>query len=189
MLTCAQHQQQQQQQQQGCGQLSEQLAALNINQSDASPQQQQQQQHQLHSDVVTAFDQLHVNEQQQTNHQQQQQQEEQEAATQRTVWLRKSAHGQSCEGVLSCYPSCKPQPSTARKAQQLLAQGRAVAALLRLCPASSSLLLTYAAQARNAALLQQLIALGWSETGQKAFLYPRNDGLARVLCSRVQLQA
>jgi hypothetical protein len=167
MMHCAQPQQQQQQQ--GCGYLLQQVAAVSISQSDASPQQQQQQQDQLQSEVAIAFGQLHATAQQQ---------QQQEAATQGTVWLRKSTNGKSCEGVLSCFPACKPQPSTARKAQQLLAQGRAVAALLQLCPASGSLLLTYAAQARNAALLQQLKET--NHVTHEAFLCPRNElGLPR----------
>jgi hypothetical protein len=106
MLTCAQHQQQQQQQ--GCGQhgtsqLAQHLATLSVADNGAID--------------------LH----------QQQQQQPQQAAAQASIWLRKCVSTSSCEGVLGCFPSCKPQPSTARKAQQLLAQGRAAAALLRLC--------------------------------------------------------
>jgi hypothetical protein len=129
VIHCAQHQQQQQQQ--GCSQ------------HDSSQLAQ-------HLATLSVADDGEID---------LQQQQPQQAAAPAGTWLRKSAHTSSCEGIISCFPACKPQPSTARKAQQLLAQGRPVAALLRLCPASSSLLLTYAAQARNAALLQQLIAL------------------------------
>uniref|UniRef100_A0A383WCH8 Uncharacterized protein n=1 Tax=Tetradesmus obliquus TaxID=3088 RepID=A0A383WCH8_TETOB len=61
------------------------------------------------------------------------------------------------EGYFSLPMACKLLPSTVRRAQQLLANGRAVDALFYLCPASTSVLCAYAAKSRNVGLLQQLL--------------------------------
>eukprot|EP00883_Tetradesmus_obliquus_P006884 jgi/Sobl393_1/1743/SZX61423.1 len=61
------------------------------------------------------------------------------------------------EGHFSLPLACKLLPSTVRRAQQLLAKGRAVDALLYLCPGSTSVLLAYAAKSHDLALMQQLL--------------------------------
>jgi hypothetical protein len=53
---------------------------------------------------------------------------------------------QRYEGYFTLPPECSLLPSTARRAQQLLAAGRAVDALYCLCPGSSSLLVVFAGQ-------------------------------------------
>jgi hypothetical protein len=53
---------------------------------------------------------------------------------------------QRIEGYSTLPLDCIPLSSTLRRAQQLLAQGRAVDALYQLCPGSSSLLFVYAGQ-------------------------------------------
>jgi hypothetical protein len=90
---------------------------------------------------------------------------QQQLAPAQSIWLRRLMPKNTFEGVVGRPPSCKPQPSTVRKAKQLLSQGKGLAALLQLCPASSCPLLTYAAQARNMVLLKQLLAfkVDWLE--------------------------
>uniref|UniRef100_A0A383WBX4 Uncharacterized protein n=1 Tax=Tetradesmus obliquus TaxID=3088 RepID=A0A383WBX4_TETOB len=61
------------------------------------------------------------------------------------------------EGYFSLPLDCKLLPSTVRRAQQLLAKGRALDALYHLCPSSTSVLCAYAAKSHNLRLMQQLL--------------------------------
>jgi hypothetical protein len=148
MLKCLQ-----QQQQQGSQQLTRQLAGLSVS-TAAHPasQLQAQQQHQQQG-VAEVL-------------------QQQQLAQAQPPWLRCLVPKCKFEGVISRPPSCKPQPSTVRKAKHLLAQGKGLAALLQLCPACTSLLLTYAVQARNAVLMQQLLAL--QSDRFEPLVYPQN---------------
>lgn len=56
----------------------------------------------------------------------------------------------SCEGYFSLPLACKLLPSTVGRAQQLLAKGRALDALYCLCPGSTSVLLAYAGEKKQA---------------------------------------
>jgi hypothetical protein len=88
-------------------------------------------------------------------------------------WLR-DLPGGGFEGVIGLPPPCKPRLSTVRKAERLLSQGNALAALLQLCPASSSLLLTYAAHARNEELLKQLLVFPKFTDELEPQVFPQN---------------
>jgi hypothetical protein len=148
MLKCLQLQQQQQQ---GSQQLTHQLAGLSISKAAHPSSQLQTQQQQGAAEGA---------------------QQQELAQAQHSSWLRCLVPKCKLEGVISRPPACKPQPSTVRKAKQLLAQGKGLAALLQLCPASTSLLLTYAVQARNAALLKQLLAV--KSDRFEPLVYPEN---------------
>lgn len=65
----------------------------------------------------------------------------------------------SFEGRFTSYPDCWPLPSTVREAKVLLSKGRAVHALLKLCPDSGPLVPPYCSKAQNTKLLQQVIDL------------------------------
>lgn len=64
----------------------------------------------------------------------------------------------SSAGRFMPFPACWPSLSTVRDAKQLLRKGRAVDALIKLCPDPRALLMPYAAKAQNITLVQELLS-------------------------------
>lgn len=80
-------------------------------------------------------------------------------AAQKAAKLPRDRQRHHCtnEGRSGVFPACLHSLSTIRDAKKLLRKGRAVDALVKLCPNPGALLFPYVAKAQNTRLLQQLM--------------------------------